>query len=145
MNPRLNSCARSSTGSTRAAASDLKPVRYRQAFLLEKGGIEELRLVARARVGEDRHHRMAGAESARQANRTRDVDAARAAEDESFLFHQIKNDGHRLGIRYLIGVIDLRMATFFVTRPWPMPSVIDDPSDLSSPRLNQLYMAAPTG
>src|SRR5260221_6397094 len=26
-----------------------------------------------------------------------------------------------------------------------MPSVIDEPSDLSSPRLNQLYIAAPTG
>jgi len=34
---------------------------------------------------------------------------------------------------------------FFVTRPWPMPSVIEEPSDASSPRLNQLYMAAPSG
>ena len=34
---------------------------------------------------------------------------------------------------------------FFVTRPWPMPSVIDEPSDFSSPRLNQLYIAAPAG
>src|SRR5216117_2100417 len=34
---------------------------------------------------------------------------------------------------------------FLVTRPCPMPSVIDEPSDLSSPCLNQWYIAAPMG
>jgi hypothetical protein len=37
------------------------------------------------------------------------------------------------------------MATFFVTRPRPMPSVIDEPSASSLPRLNQLYIEAPSG
>ncbi len=34
---------------------------------------------------------------------------------------------------------------FLVTRPWPMPSVTDEPSAFSSPCLNQWYIAAPMG
>src|SRR5205085_10948656 len=93
---RRNSCARSSTGSSRARRSELEPVRGRQAFLAQEGRVEKLGLVPRARVGEDRHHRVPGTEVARQADRAGDVDAARAAEHQSFSFHQVEDYGQGL-------------------------------------------------
>src|SRR3954471_1895188 len=45
--------------------SVLEPVGHRQSLAGQKGAVEELRLVARTRVGEDRHHGVPGAEVAR--------------------------------------------------------------------------------
>src|SRR5258708_29629791 len=63
----------------------LEPVGRGQALALEERAVEELRLVARPGVGEDRHHGMAGPQIAREADGAGDVDAARAAEHQAFL------------------------------------------------------------
>src|SRR5207245_7529669 len=75
--------------------------------------VEELRLVARAGVGEDRHHGVPRAEVLSQADRAGDVDAARAPQAQAFLLQQIKNQRQSLGVRDLVGVIDRRALDIF--------------------------------
>ena len=69
----------------------LKPIGRRQALFLQESAVEEPRLVARSRVREDRHHGVPGTKIAREADRARDVDAARAPQAQAFILQQIKN------------------------------------------------------
>ena len=75
--------------------------------------IEQLRLIARAVVGEDGHDGVARAELLRQANGAGDIDAGRAAEAKAFVFEQIEDDRHRLVVRNLVGGIDRRAFEIF--------------------------------
>ena len=49
---------------------------------------------------------MARSQVARQPDRPGDVDAARAAETESFLLDEVEEDRQRLGVGDLVGVVD---------------------------------------
>src|SRR5712664_4932512 len=64
--------------------TSLQPVGAGQALLLQESRVEQLRLIACSRVGEDRHHGVTGTESARETDGTGDIDAARAAEHQPF-------------------------------------------------------------
>src|ERR1051325_2114024 len=101
-----------------------EPVGARKPFFPEKRRIEKLRLVARARVGEDRDHRVAGAAVAREADRAGDVDAARAPEAQSFAFQQRKDQGKSFGVGDLVGVVDGR--AFDVLRDAPLADALGD-------------------
>src|ERR1051325_8793168 len=109
-------------GGARRALSE--PVGARKPFFPEKRRIEKLRLVARARVGEDRDHRVAGAEVAREADRAGDVDGARAPEAQSFAFQQRKDQGKSFGVGDLVGVVDGR--AFDVLRDAPLADALGD-------------------
>jgi hypothetical protein len=69
-----------------APRARLEPVGRREALRSKEGAIEELRLVAGAGVGEDGDDSVAWAELPGEADRAGDVDAARAADAETFIF-----------------------------------------------------------
>ena len=70
----------------------LQPFRRRQVLPAQESRIEQFRGVARAAVAEDRHDGVAGAEFAREADRARDIDAGRAAEQQPLLLGEVEDD-----------------------------------------------------
>src|SRR5438046_8944021 len=87
---------------------NLQPVGAGQSLLFQESAVEKLRLVARAGVGEDRHHGVPRAEVLRQADRAGDVDAARAAKAQAFLLEETEDQRQGLGAGALVGGIDRR-------------------------------------
>ncbi len=57
----------------------------------------------------------------------------RTAEAEAFSFHQIEDDRQRLAVRNAIGEVRREAFEIAVMRPWPMPSVMDEPGEANSP------------
>src|SRR5262245_26028946 len=70
----------------------------REILLREPFGVEQARLVFRAAIAQDRDDRVPGAEVARNAHRSRHVDATRAAEEETFLVQQSIDETHGLAV-----------------------------------------------
>ena len=68
--------------------------------------VEQLRLIARAVVAQDRHDRVAGAEIARQPDRAGDVDAGRAAQAQALVLEEVEDDRQRLLVGDLVGDVD---------------------------------------
>src|SRR5262249_18377643 len=64
--------------------------------------VEQLRLVAAAGIGEDRHDRVAGADFAGEPDRAADVDAGRAAENEALLDDQLEQHRQHLRVGDLV-------------------------------------------
>ena len=96
-------CRQAKSGSTSLA---LEPGRRRQALRAQEFGVEELRLVAVAVIGEHRHDGVAGAELLGEADGAGDIDAGRAAEAQPFLLEQVEDDGNGLLIGDLVGRVD---------------------------------------
>src|SRR5262249_46984319 len=67
--------------------------------------IEQLGLIARAVVGEDRYDGVAGPELAGETDRARHVDARGAAEAQAFVLEEIEDDRHRLMVGNLGGAV----------------------------------------
>ena len=78
---------------------------------------------------------MAGAHLLGQADGARDIDAGGAAQAEAFMLEKIEDDRDGFAVRNLKGVVETAPSIFLVTRPWPMPSVMEEPSAFSSPVL----------
>src|SRR4030095_11832101 len=85
----------------------VEPSGDRQAFLTQEFGVEQPTLVAGAVIGENRDDGMTGPEVASKTNGACDIDAARSAEAEPFLAQQVEDDGQRLRVGNLVGLIDL--------------------------------------
>src|SRR6185295_11056471 len=85
----------------------VEPSGDRQAFLTQEFGVEQPTLVAGAVIGENRDEGMTGPEVAGKTDGTCDVDAARSAEAKPFLAQQVEDDGQRLRVGYLVGLVDL--------------------------------------
>ena len=62
-----------------------------------------------------------------------DIDPADPPRQRPFFLHQSEQDVERFGIFAAIGVIDARPSRLAVIRLCPIPSVIEVPSDFSSP------------
>ena len=84
----------------------VEPSRRREILLAQERRIEQLRGVARPRVGENGDDRAAGTELARQPDGAGDVDARRAAEQQSFLLDQVEDDPQRFVVGDAVGEID---------------------------------------
>src|SRR5205814_7066551 len=84
-----------------------QPGRDGQIFRAQGRGVEQLRLIARTVVGEDRDDGVAGAEILGESYRARDVDAARAAEAKALVFEQIEQDRHGFLVADQIRLLDL--------------------------------------
>jgi hypothetical protein len=90
---------------TRAAvgsAFSLEPRRDRQPLIAQELRIPELRVVARAGIGEDRHDRVPRTELPRQAHGPGHVDSRRAAEEEALVVDEVEEDRQRLLIGDLV-------------------------------------------
>src|SRR5688572_22960899 len=90
-----SACVRVSTSERPRA---LEPVGAGESLFLQERRVEQLGLVARARVGEDRDDRVPRTEVFREADRSGDVDAARAAEAQAFGPQQVEHDRERFGV-----------------------------------------------
>ena len=91
-----------------------------------------------------RHDGLAGPKLLGEPDRAGDVDAGRAAEAKPLVFKQVVDHGHGLLVRDEVSFVDLGVAITGVTRPRPIPSVIEPPGvDLATPFLNNSYIAAP--
>src|SRR5436190_1678914 len=110
----------STSGQPRA----LEPVGAGEPLFLQERRIEQLRLVARARVREDRDDRVSRAEILREADRAGDVDAARAAEAQAFGAQQVEHDRERFRVGDPVGVVD--RCTLDVLRHAPLPDSLRD-------------------
>jgi hypothetical protein len=87
-----------------------------------------------------------GAELSGKPYRAGDIDAGGAAEAQAFVFEQIEDDGNGFLIGIMNAVSTLAPSMIGVTRPRPMPSVIESPGvDFSCAGREQLYIAAPSG
>src|SRR5262249_19317634 len=106
-----------------------EPARHREPLRAQEGGVPELRLIARAGVGEDRDDRVAGAELAREPNRAGHVDRTRPSEAEPLLAEQIEQDGERFGVRDLVGLVHGRALE--VARDAPLPDPLGDGAALA--------------
>jgi hypothetical protein len=63
-----------------------------------------------------------------------DVDAAGGAEAQALVLEQVEDVAHRVGVGDQEGLVDTSpIGDLAVMRPWPMPSVIEEPSAFSSP------------
>src|SRR5579885_3546084 len=91
----------------RDAALALEPGRHRQFLRAQKLRIEQLRLIARAAVGEDGDDGVAGAEVLGEADGAGDVDAGRAAEAEPFVLQHLEDQRQRLLVGNEIGPVNL--------------------------------------
>ena len=100
---------------------------------MQEGRIEQLRLIARAVVGEHRDDGVAGPKVLGQADGAGDVDAGRAAEAEAFVFQEVEDDRQRFLVGDLYGTSTRSALEILVMRPCPMPSVMEPPSALTSP------------
>ena len=90
-------------------AESLTPAsRHRQALRAQELRIEQLRLVARAAVGEDRHHRVPRSQLLRHTHRGGDVDAGRSADRQSFMDQHVEDVLQRLGVGDLLRIVDRR-------------------------------------
>ena len=85
----------------------LEPVRHRQPLRAQELRIEQLRLIARAIVGENGDDGVARPQVLGKPDRARDVDAGRAAHAQAFVLEQIEDDRHRLLVRNQVGLVDL--------------------------------------
>src|SRR5262252_10493335 len=74
--------------------SPLEPRRHRQFLRAQELRIEQLGLITRAVVAKDGDDGVAGAELAREPDRARDIDAARAAEAQPFVLEQLEDHWH---------------------------------------------------
>src|SRR5712691_1444648 len=85
----------------------LKPGRHRQLLLSQEGGIEQLRLVARAVVGQDRHDRVTAAELLGEPDRAGDIDAGRATQAQTLVFQKVEDHRYRFFVWDDVRFIDL--------------------------------------
>ena len=99
----------------------------------QKRRVEQLGLIARAVVAQDRHDGVAGPQLAGQADGPGDVDAGRAADAQAFLAEQLEDDAHGFLVGDQVGRSMAAPSRFLVMRPWPMPSVMEEPSAFSTP------------
>ena len=84
--------------------------RNRQVVGAQERRVEELRLIAGAVVGEDRHDGVARPEVAGEADRAGDVDARGAAENEPFVLGEVEDQRDRLAVRDDVGAVDADVA-----------------------------------
>src|SRR3954471_7549174 len=68
----------------------LQPGRHGQVLGTQKGGVEQLGLVARAVVTQDRHDRATRPQGTRELDCARDVDPRRAANTQTFVLQKVK-------------------------------------------------------
>jgi hypothetical protein len=86
--------------------------------------VEELGLVARAVVAQDRHDGVPRPHVARHAHRAGHVDARRPAKAEPLVRQQVEDDGQRLAVGDLVGVIGRE--AFQVRGDPPLPDPLGD-------------------
>src|SRR5579885_2622266 len=86
----LPPASRQQPGACPIIALLLQPAWGRQILFFQERRVEQLRLVAGAGIGKDRHDRVARAEFACQADRAAHVDAAGAAEHQPFVHNKIE-------------------------------------------------------
>src|SRR5215471_10458786 len=86
----------------------VKPWRHWQAFRSEEGGVEQLRLIAVAVIGEDRDDGLARAELTRKPDGSSNVHPRRRSHAEAFMFEKVEADGDRFLIWNLEGQVDLK-------------------------------------
>jgi cystathionine gamma-lyase len=116
------------------SSGTFQELRHRQAFRLQKPGIEQPRAVTQPGVAQDRDDRVARPHLAGETHGAGDVHAARAPQQQPFLLQQPEHQRDGLGSQAIWKAWSTTAsARFFVTRPLPMPSVIEPPSALSSP------------
>src|SRR5689334_24047078 len=85
----------------------VEPVWDGKPLLAQECGVEQPALIARAVIAKHRDDGVARAHRFGEPDGARDIDAARPAQAETFLAQQIEDDGKRLGIGHLIGLVDL--------------------------------------
>src|SRR3974390_161586 len=82
--------------------NSLEPRRGGEIARLEEFRVEELGLIAGARIGKDRDDRVTGSELASQPDRAADIDPRRAAKNKPLLLDEGEYDRQHLGIGDLI-------------------------------------------
>src|SRR5262249_54612228 len=86
----------------------VEPVRNGKSLFTQEFGVEQPALVAGAIIGKHRDDGMAGPHLLGESDSARHIDPARPAKAKPFLAQEVEDDGQRLGIRDLIGLVDLR-------------------------------------
>ena len=81
---------------------------FEQALLREPFAIEQARLILRAVVAQDRHDGVTGTEPPRDLHGRRHVDAAGAAEEQTFVAQQAIDGAHALDVGHMQRVVDRR-------------------------------------
>src|SRR5687768_18561484 len=104
--------------------SNVQPGRYRQVLFPQESWIEQLRLVARSEVAQDRHDRMSGTKVPRDLHRRHDIDAARPAQAQPLVLQQVEHKRQRLLVRHLERVVD--RSAFQILRDSPLADAFRD-------------------
>ena len=84
------------------------PGGHRQLLRPQEFRIEQLRLVPRATIAQDRHHRVARTQRLRHTHRRGDVDAGGRADRQPLMDQYVEDLLQRFGIGDAFGVVDRR-------------------------------------
>src|SRR5262245_17585086 len=87
----------------------LQPFRHRQFLRAQEVRVEQLRLIARAVIGQDGHDGAAAPEFAGETDRARHVDPGRAAHAQALVLEQVEDHRYGFLVRDQIGFVDVHV------------------------------------
>src|SRR5215471_15559468 len=86
-----------------------EPRWHRKALFAQELRVEQLRLIARSIIGENRYDGVPWPQLLGKPDRTRDIDPGRAAHAQTLVLEQIEDDWNRLLVGYLVGDVNRRV------------------------------------